>query len=123
MRQAGARWSNREIRAYYLTLTRDIEARNAAWVSEGKSARDRARLAYDIRHNARLTCRAMMASRAEVLLLRARDLAKYGNPDGPTFEALVRSAKKKGLRGDAVYESIIRGAQRTDQGVTRRLKL
>ncbi len=65
----------------------------------------------------------MMANPVEVELLRARDMAEYGNPNGPTFEFLVEQAKKAGLEGDAVYESIIDGSYRTDAGTNRSLGL
>ena len=57
----------------------------------------------------------MMTSPEEVDDLRRRDQEKYGNPDGPTFEQLVESAKKKGVTGDAVHEGIVGSSQRTDE--------
>ncbi|CAN5220216.1 hypothetical protein BH18ACI2_BH18ACI2_03540 [soil metagenome] len=65
----------------------------------------------------------MMIDPAEVELLRARDLAEYGNPDGPTFEFLVKRLKEAGLEGDAVYEAIVEGSYRTNAGVNRKLGL
>ena len=62
-----------------------------------------------------------MASPAEVELLRNRDLALYGNPDGPTFEQLVASRHERGFSGDALYLEIIRGAQTTDVETDREL--
>ncbi len=64
----------------------------------------------------------MMIDPAEVELLRARDLAEYGNPDG-TFEFLVKRLKEAGLEGDAVYEAIVEGSYRTNAGVNRKLGL
>jgi hypothetical protein len=119
LRKQGVRWSNAEIRGYYLRLTGNIDALNRKWAAQGLSVRQRARKAYEVRHNARMTCRAMMSSRAEVLLLRARDKLKYGHSDGPTFGQLVEKARKAGLRGDAVYESILQGAKRTNETVNR----
>lgn len=64
-----------------------------------------------------------MADPVEVELLRARDVAEYGNPNGPTFEFLVKKLKEAGLEGDAVYEAVIEGSYRTDTGVNRKLGL
>jgi hypothetical protein len=108
-------WTNEEIRIYYNQVVTTIGPANEKWKQEGLSAEARARRASEIRHNARLTCRAMMSSPEEVEDLRKRDQEKYGNPDGPTFEQLVENAKKKGAAGDAVYEGIISSAQRTDE--------
>ena len=62
----------------------------------------------------------MMADRVALKRLQARDTKKYGNPDGPTFEWLVKKHKAQGLKGDAVYEAIIRGASKTDPKTNRR---
>jgi hypothetical protein len=119
LKKAGNAWSNEEIRIYYNQVVSTIGPKDEAWKKEGVPIEERARRASAIRHEARVTCRAMMASTAEVDLLRARDQEKYGNPDGPTFEQLVESAKKKGTAGDAIYEGILQSAQRTDEGVNR----
>lgn len=63
----------------------------------------------------------MMTNIVEVELLRARDVAYYGNPDGPPFELLVQRREDAGLEGDAVYEAIIEDSCRTDIEVNRRL--
>ena len=114
LRQKGASWSNEEIRIYYNELAAAIGPANEGWKREGVSAEERARRAYGMRHDARLATRAMMSSRAEVLALQKRDTDKYGSPDGPTFDYLVESGKKKGAAGDAIYEGIVESAQRTD---------
>jgi hypothetical protein len=117
LKASGISWTNEEIRIHYNKIVGTIAAANEKWKQEGVALEERARRASEIRHNARLTCRAMMASRAEVEDLRKRDQEKYGNPDGPTFEQLVESAKKKGIVGDAIYEGIIASAQHTDEAV------
>ncbi len=117
LKKGGASWTNEEIRVYYNRVVSTIGPADEQWKREGLPAEERARRAYEIRHNARLTCRAMMASSAEVEDLRKRDQEKYGNPDGPTFEQLVENGKKKGATGDAVYEGIIASSQRTDEKV------
>lgn len=115
LRDAGLEYDGEEIRVHYLRLTESVEGLNARWLAEGKSAAERARLAYEIRHNARLTARAMDHRKAIVDSVRARDLAKFGSPDGPTFDWLVERARASGLEGDAVYEEIIGSSQRTDR--------
>ncbi len=117
MKKAGRRWADCDIRIYYNRLVAEIPARDATLIQEGKSAEERAHAAYEARHNARITARAMMESAAEVEALRARDQEKYGNPDGPTFEQLVKKNRDKGLEGDAVFEAIIASSQRTDESV------
>src|SRR5262245_58222014 len=77
LKAKGVTWTNEEIREYYVRVNDAIPAKNAAWKAEGKTAEQRARLAYEIRHNARLTCRAMMSSRLAVIGLQIRDFFKY----------------------------------------------
>jgi hypothetical protein len=115
LRQGGASWTNEEIRVYYNKVVTTIGPSNERWKQEGLPAEERARRAFAVRHDARLTSRAMMSDRAEVELLRLRDQEKYGSPDGPTFDMLVEKAKKAGTTGDAVYDGIIASSQRTDE--------
>ncbi|HJQ25443.1 MAG TPA: hypothetical protein VKA60_16095 [Blastocatellia bacterium] len=63
----------------------------------------------------------MMANPAEVELLRARDMSKYGSPDGPTFDFLVERLREAELEGDAVYEAIIDHSYKTDAELNKRL--
>jgi hypothetical protein len=100
-----------------------IAASNEQWKREGAPALERARRASEVRHKARITCRAMMADPLEVKDLQKRDQEKYGNPDGPTFEYLVESLRKKGVTGDAAYESIIESSQRTDKATNEKFKV
>lgn len=118
-RAAGAVWSNREIRAQYVCAAENIGALDALAATEGQSWELRAQQAYEARHQARRIARAMMADPAEVAALQARDQEKYGNPHGPTFAWLEGRAREKGLQGDAIYQSIVEGAQRTDEATNR----
>jgi hypothetical protein len=115
LKKDGTSWTNQEIRVHYNQVIATIGPSNEAWKKQGLPAEERARRAFAIRHDVRLTARAMMASASDVDLLRQRDQEKYGNPDGPTFDQLVDQNKKKGAAGDAVYEAIIASAQRTDE--------
>jgi hypothetical protein len=65
----------------------------------------------------------MMADPTDVELLRARDMAVYGNPDGPTFEFLIEQGRQAGLEEHAIYEAIIDGAYRTNVDINRRFGL
>lgn len=112
--------TNAEIRLWYNNQVVVIEPLNKRWIEEGKSAVERAELAYEIRHNARVNARLLMRSKDEVELLRKRDMKKYGNPDGPTFLYLVEKNCAKGLRGDEIYEEIVKSSYRTSAEYNKR---
>ncbi|MFM2056276.1 MAG: hypothetical protein RLY71_661 [Pseudomonadota bacterium] len=105
--------TNAEIRQWYNDQVAVVPTLDLEWIAQGLSPEQRALKAYEIRHHARLQARAYMQDKVEVADLQARDMAKYGNPDGPTFEYLVQKNKEKGLIGAAVYEDIIGSANRT----------
>jgi hypothetical protein len=113
--------TNAEIRQWYLEQVARIPELNKEWRQQGFPAKERAEMAWRVRHEARLQARSMMADPAEVELLRARDMAVYDNPDGPTFESLVEKLREAGLEEGAMYEAIIEGAYRTDTGINRLL--
>jgi hypothetical protein len=115
--------TNAEIRRWYLQQVDPIPELNKLWLEQGLSTRERAEAAWRIRHEARLKARTMMANPVEVELLHERDLVEYGNPDGPTFEFLVKQLQEAGFEGDAVYNTIIEGSYRTNVGVNRELRL
>jgi hypothetical protein len=117
LRSSGVTWSNAEVRGHYLKLVAAIGPANARWLEEGLSAEERARRAFQMRREARVTGRAMMTEKRDVLALEERDKAKYGHPDGPTFDELVQRNQAKGLQGDAVFEAIVESAQRTNGAV------
>src|SRR5262245_61600729 len=73
LKAKGVRWTDPEIREYYLKLSGSIAPSNEQWTREGLSSEQRARRAYEIRHNARRTCRAMMPSTLERFALKVRD--------------------------------------------------
>ncbi|MCC6523498.1 MAG: hypothetical protein IT373_12650 [Polyangiaceae bacterium] len=122
-RAAGRRWDDRAIRELYLCRVRRIGAEDEAHRAAGLDAETRARRAFETRHGARLTARAMMADAAQVAALEARDRAKYGAPDGPSWDWLVERARDRGLSGDAVYLSIVESAQKTNAAVDESLGL
>jgi hypothetical protein len=111
--------TNAEIRRWYLNRVATIADLNQEWIIQGLSALERAKAAWIIRYEARVTARAMMADQSEAELLRARDMARYGSPDGPLFDFLVARLEDAGLDGDAMYEAIIDGSYRTDEELNR----
>ena len=115
--------TNAEIRKWYLEQVAQIPELNEQWLAQGLSAKERAKKAWQIRHDARLTAREMMADPEEIEDLKQRDIAEYGNEEGPTFEFLVNEWRDAGLKGNAVYVAIIEGARRTNRGVNKKLAL
>jgi hypothetical protein len=115
--------TNAEIRQWYIQQVSAILQLNKDWIKQGLPVRARAEAAWRIRHEARIKARSMMTDPAEVELLRARDVAKYGSPDGPTFEFLVERLKEAGLEEDRIYEAIIDNSYRTDAELNRKLGL
>jgi hypothetical protein len=113
--------TNAEIRKWYLAQVAPIVELNKQWLAQGLSFQERAKKAWQIRHDARLEARAMMAEPQEVEMLRARDIVEYGSPDGPTFEFLVKQCRNAGLKGNAAYSAIIEGSYRTNRGVNKKL--
>lgn len=105
--------SNCDIRVWYNYQVVAIGRLNERWKANGMSLLDRAKRAYQLRHNARVNGRYMMKDRFEVATLRDRDNKKYGNPDGPTFDYLVNYHRESGFSGDEIYERIIESSART----------
>lgn len=115
--------TNAEIRKWYLEQVAQIPELNEQWLAQGLSAKERARKAWQIRHDARLQAREMMADPDEVEALKQRDIAEYEDEKGPTFEFLVQEWRDAGLKGNAVYIAIIEGARRTNRDVNQKLGL
>jgi hypothetical protein len=114
LKAAGATWTDRQVRQFYLERVSAIGPADELAATRGDTLEMRAREAFTSRHDARMIARAMMQDPAAVAALQDRDRAKYGAPDGPSFEFLVERAAEKGLTGDAIYASIVESAQRTD---------
>lgn len=105
-----------EIRVWYNYQVVAIPVINKRWITNGLTMEERARLAFDLRHRARMNARYMMSSAEEMKALQARDMEKYGNPDGPTFEYLVQKSLNKGVDREQAYKKIITSSARTDNG-------
>jgi len=112
--------TNREVREWYLNEVAGIPELNRQWEAEGASLPDRARRAWEIRHRARVAARAMMADPAEAAALGKRDVTKYGNPDGPTFDQLLTEATGRGLSDEQAYLAILESSIRTDADTNRK---
>jgi hypothetical protein len=121
LEQTGTRWTNRQARQLYLERVAAIAGEVERWKAEQIPAEEQARRAYQLRHDARMTARAMMSDPAELAALQERDRAKYGHPDGPTFDWLMARNQAKGLEGDAAYLAIVESAQKTDAAVNQSL--
>lgn len=115
--------TNAEIRKWYLKEVDLIYELNKQWLAQGLSAKERAKKAWRIRHDARLKARGMMVDPEEVEMLEARDAVEYGSGSGPSFEFLVKECQAAGLKGSSVYEAIIEGSFRTNRGINEKLGL
>ena len=104
--------TNCEIRVWYNYQVVAIGALNDKWLSDGIDLKTRAEKAYELRHNARVNARFMMQNPIEVKGLQARDLVKYGNPNGPTFDYLIKKNTDKGSSLEKAYQSIINSSSR-----------
>lgn len=104
--------TNCEIRVWYNYQVVAIGELNKKWEKEGMDVESRAKKAYHLRHDARVNARFLMQNKAEVKVLQDRDMAKYGNPDGPTFDYLFNKSTKKGLSATEAYQSIIASSSR-----------
>ena len=107
--------TNCDIRLWYNYQVVAIGKINERWEQEGIALKKRAEDAFEIRHHARINARFMMQDKSQVKGLQDRDQAKYGNPDGPTFDYLVKKNTDKGKTLDEAYQSIIDSSSRTDK--------
>jgi hypothetical protein len=114
--------TNSEIRRWYQEQVAEIQNLNRQWIEERLSAEQRARQAFEIRHDARLRARAMMENAEDVQALRERDLRFYGNADGPSFDQLLAEFREGGLSDQDTYEKLIKGAQTTNREVDNSLR-
>lgn len=103
-----------EIRVWYNYQVVAIGKINEKWLADGIDLKTRAKMAYELRHQARVNARFMMQDKTAVDTLRARDIRKYGNPDGPTFDYLVqRNIDKYEVSKEEAYQGIIDSSSRT----------
>lgn len=112
----GVPQTNCEIRLWYNYQVVAIGKINEKWEKDGIDLETRAHKAYELRHEARVNARFMMQNPVEVKGLQARDMAKYGNPNGPTFDYLLnKNMNEKGMTKEEAFQSIIDSSSRTDR--------
>ncbi|MEO1262905.1 MAG: hypothetical protein AAFZ15_29120 [Bacteroidota bacterium] len=104
--------TNCEIRVWYNYQVVAISVLNKKWIADGLDLETRARKAYELRHAARVNARFMMQDKSEVEGLQTRDMNKYGNPDGPTFDYLLKKNTDKGMSVEEGYQSILDSSSR-----------
>ena len=106
--------ANARIRQWYNDRVGKIPLEDQHLATNGASLEARAQQAWGIRHSARIEARNMMPDKTEVAALQHRDMAKYSNPDGPTFDQLVNDNVKAGASLQDAYRKIIGSSVRTD---------
>lgn len=116
---------NESVRKWYLEQTSEsrMNALDQKWKSEGLTAKERAERAHEVRHNARVEARARMRDPDDVARLEARDMEKYKSKDGPSFDYEFNKYKSQGQSDNDAYESIIKGASRTDKATNEKFGL
>ena len=107
--------TNCDIRLWYNYQVVAIGKINERWEQAGVPLKKRAEDAFEIRHHARINARFMMQDKSQVKGLQDRDQKKYGNPDGPTFDYLIKKNTDKGKTLEEAYQSIIDSSSRTDR--------
>ncbi len=108
------RKSSGSVRAWYKQQIARISSLNEDWVTSGVPLAERARRSFEVRQHARLAAREQMIGSGDVESLAVRDIAEYGQADGPTFEQLVQQHLANGLTLDQTYEKIIGSSRRSN---------
>jgi hypothetical protein len=103
-----------EIRLWYNYQIVAVGVINKKWIQDEINLETRAHKAYEMRHKARVNARFMMQDKESVKTLQARDLKKYGHPDGPTFAYLLSKSMESGQTIETAYQTIIDSSSRTD---------
>ncbi len=107
--------TNCEIRIWYNYQVIAIAKLSEKWLADGLDLKTCAEKAYKLRHDARVNARFMMQDKTEVEQFQERDMKKYGNPDGPTFEYLMEKSRKKGLSEEECYKAIVESSGRVSK--------
>jgi ATP-dependent phosphoenolpyruvate carboxykinase len=108
--------TNCEIRMWYNYQVVAIKKINEKWIKDGLKLEERAKKAYEMRHQARLNARFMMQYEDEVKKLHDYDRKNYGNPDGPTFKWLM--AANTGKKGDTLKIDGLSGKRLIGKGMS-----
>jgi hypothetical protein len=110
-----------EVRDWYHAQLAGFGQLDQAWQEQAVPLAERARRAYEMRHNARLAAREQMPASA-VVPLETRDLDLYDNPDGPTFDGLIEKLIATGKTRDQAYEALLESARRSNAGYDARAR-
>lgn len=112
----GGKMSNTMTRTWYHAYMQEYENQleQQKDVISKMSLEDRAHIAYEARHHARVQTRSQMDSETSLYLAQEADIKRYGHKDGPTFEWLMQANIKKGMSVEQSYEDIIRSALSTN---------
>ncbi len=94
----------RQVRVIYNASIRTIETSISTMRAAGKGAKEIAEVVVQHRNDAKVAARALMEA-ADVAKLEARNIAKYGNPIGPSLEQML----KEGY----TYETIVEASTHT----------
>ena len=112
--------TNYGVRRWYLAQIELIGKEDQTLADAGASLEQRARIAHEKRESARVQARKLMPDQREVALLEARDSARYGSPQGPSFNQLLNQYLATGVSSDVAYLRIIQSAYRTDSTTNQR---
>lgn len=115
--------SNIEIRIWYKKEVESTLVLNEEWKTHGLEVCERAKLAWQVRHGARIKAREMMPDKVDVAIIEKRDLEKYGSKDGPSFDYLLKRFEDKYFDSNEICEEIIKLSAQTDKSVNNLLGL
>lgn len=107
--------TNIEIRRWYIEQAQQIPVLDKEWATQGVPLVERARRAWQRRREICQAARAEMPDSRQVELVRQRNIKKYGDPEGPSFERLCEQYAERGFAENDVYKEIILSASRTNE--------
>jgi hypothetical protein len=81
----------------------------------GQSLENQAKLAFAVRHGARVEARDLMDNSLTWCIAHVRDLASYGNVDGPSFNSLIDQHRKNGLSSEQAFQKVLETSTKTNQ--------
>lgn len=81
------------------------------------SLREKALIAYETRHHARVQTRSQMEDLEALQKIQNWDLKRYNNKDGPTFDWLMKKNMKEGMTEEESYQEILKSALTTNMWV------
>lgn len=91
-------------------------------LKQGKTKREVAEYLHGERRRIGEVLKNEMPTQAIKDVVSSRNINKHGDKLGPTFEKLIEKAKKKGLRGDEIYDKIITSSAQANKALTGRIE-